>query len=124
MTVTIETIKKNYLLWSLREVKNIISDEKSWTKETAARNAEGNKVHPYNYDAICFCTIGAIQRARLSDSSFEVFGELQKSIIELYSEYENIEKKSVVQFFNDSKNTTHEMLMSVFDHAITRVKEQ
>jgi hypothetical protein len=47
----------------LIKAREIISDEKNWTQGIEARDKDGNTVAYFNPLAICFCSIGAVERA-------------------------------------------------------------
>lgn len=42
------------------KLSEILSDESKWTKETNAKNAQGQKVDPRSPTATCFCLNGAL----------------------------------------------------------------
>lgn len=42
------------------KVKELLSDESKWTKETYARSSDGKPTAWFNQDAQCWCLLGAI----------------------------------------------------------------
>jgi hypothetical protein len=40
----------------------LLSDKSKWTKSTFARDSKGESVQAWGEDAVCWCTLGAIQR--------------------------------------------------------------
>lgn len=99
----------------LVEAKALISDEKHWTKGWFAVDAEGVNVSSYSKDACGFCMVGALTR-----SQRYLFGERSEEAV--FVQANNLLKECsnayTVASFNDSPETTHAMVMEVFDKAI------
>lgn len=102
----------------LREARNIIADKKNWTKGAFARDANGRKVPETSSYATCFCSIGAVRKARETlkikyDMGGVPYIELNKTIDPEY-------KHLSVATFNDS-HSHHEVLW-MFDATIQRLE--
>lgn len=51
----------------LSKAQDLIRDPKNWTQGKFARNAEGGYVHVHSEQAVCFCSLGAIERLTVDD---------------------------------------------------------
>lgn len=89
----------------LIKAKEVITDPKNWTQGKFARNALGKTACPTDFDAVCFCSLGALKRIGKS-SSFHLQLRLNEAV-----------GGSIVDY-NDSH--THEQVMEVWDKAIAK----
>lgn len=87
----------------LVQARDLISDPKRWTHLYAARNAVGDSVGPCAEDAVCWCSVGAVEKVG-SNLYFDVTKALRKVM------GDSIPK------FNDS--SPHEDVLAAFDIAI------
>jgi hypothetical protein len=89
--------------------KEKISKPENWTKSASARNKNGEDTYPTNSDAVCFCSIGAIQS--VSKYTGDEAIDILRRVLYPNNWYG-------VAAFNDSHLTTHEDVMKAFDKAI------
>lgn len=96
----------------LTEARELLSDEKRWTKGEAARNVWGDVVSPHDEAAVCFCSLGALDKVTGRNSLDYLFAQrmLHKCIPE-----------GVVNF-NDNPLTEHSEIIAAFDQAIVLAK--
>lgn len=84
----------------------ILSDEKRWTKDYAARDEHGNTVHPPDEGAHSFCVLGALERATGGGRRYDEVNELLNS-----------EAKQYAGDFNDATTTTHADILALLRRA-------
>ena len=85
----------------------LIDTPEKWTQFESARNINGVGCHPRSPDAVCFCTLGAIDRACQDDlNDYKALQTLQSIV-------------GMVANFNDSH--THAEVLAAFDEAIARL---
>jgi hypothetical protein len=90
----------------LIKAREIISDEKNWTQRAEARDKDGITVSYLRPWAVCFCSVGAVERAAIGhpgrnlDALEALSGEISSNIAE----------------FND--NSSHAEVLAMFDKAI------
>lgn len=94
----------------LEEGKATIQDPKRWTQGAFARDKENEKVSSHNPTAVCWCSLGALNR--IEDS-----GEYRQAV-RLLCKAAGME----VADFNDS--ATHEEVIAMWDKAIELAKEE
>ena len=63
------------------KVQDILTDESKWTKQFFARKANGHYASPDNDDAVCWCILGAIQKA------YPDLTEQNKILTKLYAKF-------------------------------------
>jgi hypothetical protein len=97
----------------LIKAREIISDEKNWTQGIEARDKDGNAVAYFNPLAICFCSIGAVERAAFLTNGDPARALCALTTGEIY--YSNI----AIAKFND--NSSHAEVLAMFDTAIANV---
>lgn len=92
--------------------KEKINSPEKWIKGYVAQNANGNVVNPWENDATCFCSVGAIMCVTKNiEDRLEAYKILRNSFPSIFNNY-------TVASFNDSYATTHDDVMKVFDKAI------
>ncbi len=52
------------------KVRDLLTDESKWTKDTYARDKDGNATTPGASDAVCWCLVGALERCYIPTSEF------------------------------------------------------
>lgn len=96
----------------LTYARNLIADPVRWTQGTYARNAEGEPVGVFADAAVCWCAVGAIDRAaEVLIPDFDVNPRLPLQSV-LYKRYGEIG----ITNFNDRH--THAEVLAAFDAAI------
>lgn len=103
----------------LEKVRALIDKPEKWTKDTLARNIEGTPTFTSSGDAVSFCIIGAICKAKNLEPDFFYVQSLLDEFVP--PEYTGFAK--LIKFNNDEK-TTHQDLMELFDKAIAAEKEK
>jgi hypothetical protein len=106
---------KKTVLQVLREARELLSDEKRWTRGSFAKNALGIDVEPTSDSAACFCAHGALLRAAGGDDTCSglVFAELA-----LRDAARVIFGNSSIVEVNDHRPDGHAGVLSLFDSAI------
>lgn len=93
----------------LMNAKLLIQEPENWIKGAFARSAKGRKVNIQSPKACRFCAYGAMLHLDGSVGAYQLLNELtHEGLIA----------------FNDAPDTTHPMIMRLFDKAIRRAKEQ
>ena len=92
----------------LKKARDLISTPDKWTKGAVARDRHGFAVEPYAQMAVCWCSVGALERAVGANLNvyYAAFAVLRKQ-----------HDESVVSF-NDDPNTTHQDVLDLFDRTI------
>ena len=94
--------------------REILSDPNRWTREFQARDEQGSPVGWDDDEAVCFCLMGAINRANWGVArydrapAYEAMDELDKVL------------DNAIPVFNDRSSTTHEDILKALDAAIER----
>lgn len=103
----------------LRRAKALISEPGKWTQNADGRTVAGKEVHPKDYNAVCWCIVGAIDRVStsLSDKDKAVWAFLHVSLP--YHEPRTL-NQSHISLWNDVKERTHDEVMKAFDEAIEK----
>lgn len=92
--------------------KQLIATPDSWTKYYPATTSTGACISPHSPDATCFCSYGALDKAAgPGDDNHIVYREALSALQELAP-------NGHVAIFNDHPNTTHDMVLDLFDKAI------
>lgn len=110
---------------ALIAARSLLSDPTCWTKDCMARNANGKIVAPQNYNAACFCAVGALRSAGVMPSDDDEGGPLYLLASVLPAPLRNPADPGrrhpfdVVVSFNDASATTYEQVLEMFDKAIS-----
>lgn len=95
----------------VRRGREIISDQKRWTKFAFAKKADGGHTLPRSSDAVAFCAIGVIDmlcKAEDWNSYFEAHELLNDAALRLFG--------CVIQTVNDKLG--HASVLAMFDEVI------
>ena len=106
------SINQNDVINYLSKAKEMISDPKVWSKGIKAFRVNGN------------CMITALYEIYKDDNNNT---PVYKTAIEYLSECiagGNEDNPFKIIDFNDDENTTHDMVMKMFDDAIVKAKEK
>jgi hypothetical protein len=90
----------------LIKAREIISDEKNWTQKAQARDKDGHEVSYLRPWAVCFCSVGAVERASI--------GHPRRALAAL--DFLSGEICSNIAEFNDT--SSHAEVLAMFDKAI------
>lgn len=106
----------------LTQAKQLISDPDHWTTGWYARDSAGEKIHPTQNGATCFCSMGAVYRVvghcAQAPESTSAFSALASAIDpQKHNGYYNC-----IPVFNDF--ATHKEVMEMWDTAIKLAKEE
>jgi hypothetical protein len=99
---------------ALRAARELLSDPKRWTKFSMAKNAKKIDVSPFSDEAVCFCSLGALER--VSDCP----------VTQGDASYKHLKKganRGWVDTWNDDPDTTHRDIIKGFDLAIALAEE-
>lgn len=116
----------NQVQKDLIAAKELIKDPKNWTFGSRAKNAKGEIVHTFNSSAVCFCSVGAVEKVlgdRVVDCISGIYSELNPTIKFLNAACREYGFKTVWGF-NDEMylfsydGSGHNMVMDIFDDAI------
>lgn len=87
------------------QAMEIIGDRKRWTKGTFARDSDGVTINPRDSDAVCFCSIGALDKVKSSATVKDyVFTSVPLTTYGFAG----------VVDFNDAPETKHKDVMNMF----------
>lgn len=91
--------------------RELLSDEKRWTKGNLAHDVDGDDVRPRSKHAVCWCVMGAVQKFSLG--TWHQGGALNR--------IHGVVGGSIPEF-NDAPTTTHADVLRVLDAAIEKAK--
>lgn len=114
----------------LERAKALIEDEAHWTKGTYARAADGKSMEYCNPDACSFCAEGAIRHVAFTDKTdsivdskyWEAEGFLDDEAERMLRERGHMSGSCAITF-NDRDDTTHALVLELYDRAILRARE-
>lgn len=95
----------------IKACKAKIATQEQWTTSAFARTKDGFPVMPSSKEAVCFCSLGAIEKVYL-------FNSLPYRIVKSRLE---VALDGAIPAFNDTH--THEEVMAVWDKAIATAEE-
>lgn len=98
----------------LEKAKAVIADPSHWTQGWFAKDAAGRDTFSLRSDAVCWCSMGALNKA-----GFGPWGETFAIAFE--AALVEIGYDGGIASYND--NHTHEEVMKVWDRAIQLAKE-
>jgi hypothetical protein len=105
------TREQRAVIATLRRARKLISQPERWTRAHFARDARGRGLTPNNADAVCFCAVGAIQRAS---------GSLAYDTPEIRALGYRL--GSAIPHWNDHPRRTHAQVLARFDRTIARLE--
>ena len=98
----------------LTKAREILTPKKNWTQGTMARNSEGYMTLLRNEEAVCFCALGAVERAYYDLAGWDPSAAPQEVFDPLYEAV----GEGGVALWNDRPSRTHEEVLAAFDRAI------
>jgi hypothetical protein len=107
----------------LKRAREILSKPESWIKGAFAADKNGLAVGACGLDACSWCAEGALKEAsaQLGNGRYlpiSVFQSLEAQIPEEIQNHARKNAKSLIPFYNDAEERTHEEVMAWFDKAI------
>lgn len=94
----------------LKQARELISDERRWTRGELARDSEGHEVDEDSPSAACWCSVGAVWRVR--EGGENLCGALTALEEAMGTEH--------IGDFNDSHS--HAEVLAAFDAAIAKLE--
>jgi hypothetical protein len=92
-------------------VTDILTDPSKWTQNAWARNSQGEHVYHADADAICFCSLGAVERAgRNLNASDEAISEAYAAVVRATGAL-------TIAKWNDAPGRTFDDVIDVFKKA-------
>ena len=100
----------------LTKAKAVIADPKHWTQGWYAKDAEGKSVGPRKPDAVCWCSLGALEKVAYEEGTYSI-----RLTTARYLDMVADECYNGIPGLND--NSSHEAVMKAWDEAIKLAKE-
>lgn len=108
----------------LQQIRELLSDEKRWTKEASARDSKGISVNPNRLRAVRWCLHGACTKvARDLPDNSDVIRMLDDEAKAMFPDRNKYGVNLHFILVNDHPDTTHADVIKVLDKAIERAKE-
>lgn len=104
----------NNVTKTLIEAKAIIAKPENWTQGVFARDKTGHQVHVADPDAVCFCSLGALRKTGIKETSGAVYMRARGCLAD---------SGGSVDIANINDTSTHEEVMAMWDKAIEASKE-
>ena len=101
----------------LIKAKAVIADPKHWTQGWYAHNADGFDVESCNPEAVCWCSVGAIDKVVHEEGVSDTRFKATLYLAEMAGEF----GCSSIPDLND--HSSHETVMKAWDRAIKLAKE-
>jgi hypothetical protein len=96
----------------LIKARELLADERNWTKGAAARDAQGNETDVDSEEAVCFCVLGAIRH--ITDRVIQ--NSMDRLLLDVVAEVTGT--RDYVHLYNDDPSTTHSDILKFLDRAI------
>lgn len=100
----------------LIQAKAVIADPAKWAQNTYAKNSQGVRVGADNPDAICFCSVGALQK--ISPKCYGAYA------LEVWQAMELLDDGCSEDILAYNDTHTHAEVMDVWDKAIQMAIEK
>ena len=71
----------------LQEARALLANAAHWTVRSYARDRNGQPIHPWEREAVCWCTYGAPERHGISGQSVEACAFLRVAASKLFEEF-------------------------------------
>jgi hypothetical protein len=82
------------------KIKDLLTSENKWTKETYARDSQGRPALPHDERAVCWCLEGALFKCYPTSQYVDIINKVRK--------YLGTKDFEPIAIFNDSPRTTFE----------------
>ena len=113
----------NKIIDNLKNVREILKDQDSWTKGKPARDIVGNPISSISKEATCWCLYGAIIKSSIEKFSPRLDmpgGKIEDDTIDYLNYFLPEYKFRHIVNFNDWVTTKHEDVMKLLDDAIAQ----
>ena len=101
---------------ALKQARKVIKDEANWTQNVEARRADGSFCPPQSEEAVCWCTVGAIEKVTPEDSYVSDYAV--RVLARAAGLYVTFSVWGDLGIWND--RSTHAEVMAAFDKAIAK----
>lgn len=105
----------NDLIDRYKAVRKLISLPERWTQGEYAKDVQGYPVKPKTMEAVCFCTLGALERVAHDRVERR---QMQKYLTRIATEETGLDLVEL----NDT--STHEEIIAFFDRAISKLETE
>lgn len=107
----------------LAAARELLSDEKKWTKGYYGKDANGHIREALDKEAVCFCSIGALAVAAkmntgMTEEPYEDRDRDEMIFLAQAMGNDYSLHQQTITTFNDKGTTTHEQILEKFDAAI------
>lgn len=100
--------KKVAILTAFMKARDLISDPQRWTQKAAVRNQYGKEVELNDFDAVCFCAGGALEKVS------------PETVTDCFNLFRRTHGKGITTV-ND--NEGHEAVLAAMDEIIENLKK-
>lgn len=112
----------------LRAGRALIATPESWTQRSFARTKEGDPCASFSVAAVCYCSLGALNRAGGAFEEELPHNRARRLLSEemqiAYGDEEGMDEPrtahEIVTYFNDNK--THAEVLAAWDRAIAKLE--
>ena len=101
----------------LTKAKAVIADPRRWTQGWYAKDAEGQPVGSRKSYAVCWCSVGALDKVAYEENTYKTFFAATEYLGVVADEF----GCSSIPDLND--HSSHETVMKAWDRAIKLAKE-
>lgn len=95
----------------LKRAKRLL-ETKGWTQGWYARDKGGNETSPLSDEAVCFCSVGAVERAAGADYAYAYAFAIDKLVASLPRGWTRVPE------YSDAPRRTKAQVLALFDRAI------
>jgi len=99
----------------LKAARSLIESPENWTQGTFARNKSGETVRELDPNAVCFCSVGALLRAK-----YDLKISKENLPLNTALDYLQTFTNDSVEVYNDSR--PHHKVLELFDQAIAKAE--
>lgn len=107
-----------HLSRQLLAARALIAQRDTWSIAYRATDARGAEVDPQSAQACCFCSLGALQRARADAQAYLLLAQAARESANYDPEDSDL---MVLEEFNDTNN--HATVLQIWDRAIELAHE-
>ena len=109
---------------ALRAARALIDSPEKWTRGAYARDAERRAANPTDNGAVCFCALGALERAVWGCSLSPVWLSALELLVELEipMAWRATAEALNLAAYNDDPHMSHTAVLALFDAAIAKLE--